>query len=498
MDELQTMAAAALTRGADYPAIEWEGRWISWAELARIAERVTILVREAGGDPLAPVAMLPRNRPPMIAALLALVAAGRNISMIHVYQSAQGIARDIDRRKPAIVLAAGDDLSDELVSAMRERGVAAIELTDTGAVPVAGCERSTVAAPPGPAARQIELLTSGTTGAPKPFALSYAMIATHMVGNNLMNTAQAADPLARPPLFMYLAVNTISGLYLTLPTLLPGLRGVLVERFTLAAWRDFVIRHRPTAAHVPVPAIQMILEAKVPKDELASIQAMGTGTAPLDPSVQRAFEARYGIPILLAYGATEFGGPVTLMTLDDVRQWGDAKAGSVGRPWAGAELRVIDPETEAVLGAGNEGLLEVRTPRMGADWIRTSDIGLIDADGYLFHRGRADGAINRGGFKLMPSEIEQALMTHEAISAVAVLGIGDARLGQVPAAAIQLKAGVAQPSVQALEAHLRERVPATHIPSVWRFVESLPYNAMLKVDQVALRQLLETDEEIAG
>lgn len=60
----------------------------------------------------------------------------------------------------------------------------------------------------------------------------------------------------------------------------------------------------------------------------------------------------------------------------------------------------------AVLNAGQEGLLEVISPRIGPDWIRTSDIGLIDADGFLFHRGRADGAIMRGGFKLLPETID--------------------------------------------------------------------------------------------
>jgi long-chain acyl-CoA synthetase len=129
---------------------------------------------------------------------------------------------------------------------------------------------------------------------------------------------------------------------------------------------------------------------------------------------------------------------------------------------------------------------------MGPHWIRTSDIGMIDADGFVYHRGRADGAINRGGFKLLPDEIERALSTHPAVAAAAVAGIADARLGEVPAAAIRVKPGVAQPSIAELEAHLRKLVTATHIPTTWRFVDTLPYNAMLKVDRQALRRLLES------
>lgn len=492
MSNLETMSQQALQRGPNYPAIEWNHQWIYWDELARVAARIQSLLDATGADPKTRVAMLPRNKPAMIAALLALIAAGRNISMIHVYQSGEGIARDLASRKPAVVIGDVEDLTPQLVDAMQSQGLAVIQLTNMQADFVSGCEHARAECGEPPAELQIELLTSGTTGKPKPFALSYEMIATHMVGNNLMNTSQAVDPAGLPPIFMYLTVNTISGLYLTLPTLLPGVRGVLVERFTLSAWRDYIVRHRPVSAHVPVPAIQMILEADVPPEELASLRSMGTGTAPLDPNVQRSFEKKYGIPILLAYGATEFGGPVTLMTLDDYQRWGSRKAGSVGLPWAGARLRVIDPETGRVLSAGELGLLEVMTPRMGDQWIRTSDLGVIDEDGFVYHRGRADGAINRGGFKLLPAEIEQALMKHDSVSAAAVLGVTDARLGQVPAAAVQLKPGACQPSVDELETHLRKHVPATHIPAAWRFVDTLPYNAMLKVDQLALRALLES------
>src|SRR5262249_10299557 len=101
MSVLQEITAQALTRGAEYPAVEWEGRWIYWDEMRRVAERVRALVDASGADPRARVAMLPRSRPGPVAALLGLIAAGRNISMIHVYQSPEGVARDIARLKPA-------------------------------------------------------------------------------------------------------------------------------------------------------------------------------------------------------------------------------------------------------------------------------------------------------------------------------------------------------------------------------------------------------------
>ena len=132
------------------------------------------------------------------------------------------------------------------------------------------------------------------------------------------------------------------------------------------------------------------------------------------------------------------------------------------------------------------------SPKMGPDWIRTSDIAVIDEDAFLFHRGRADGAIMRGGFKMLPETIEHALLLHPAISAAGVVGLPDKRLGQVPAAAIQLKQGAEPPTEAALESHLRGHVYATHIPVAWRFVPELPRTVSLKIDRLALRQLFET------
>jgi acyl-coenzyme A synthetase/AMP-(fatty) acid ligase len=275
--------------------------------------------------------------------------------------------------------------------------------------------------------------------------------------------------------------------------MLRGQRAVLLERFTVSAWHEHVLRYRPQISGLPPAGVQMVLDADIPRADLASIRSLGTGAAPLDPTTHRAFEERYGIPILLSYGATEFAGPVTAMTAELHAQWGRQKFGSVGRPIAGAQLRAIDPDTGEVLPPGQEGILEVSVPRMGTEWIRTSDIAVIDEDGFLFHRGRADGAIMRGGFKLLPETIERALLLHGAISAVAVLGLPDKRLGQVPAAAIQLKPGVERPGIGDLEAHLRRHVYATHVPVVWRIVEELPRTPSLKVDRPAVRRLFEAD-----
>jgi long-chain acyl-CoA synthetase len=337
---------------------------------------------------------------------------------------------------------------------------------------------------------RIELLTSGTTGPPKQFPVSYELLGRYFVG---APASFGEDPLRLPPTLLCFPLGNISGLYSTLPPLLNGQRAVLLDRFSVAGWHDYVLRYRPEVTGLPPAGVQMVLDADIPPADLACIRRLGTGAAPLDPTAHRAFEERYGIPILLSYGATEFGGPVTAMTAELHAVWGQRKFGSVGRVLPGARLRVIDPDSGAELPQGREGLLEVISPRIGPDWIRTSDIALIDEDGFLFHRGRADGAIMRGGFKVLPETIERALLQHPAVSAAAVIGLGDKRLGQVPAAALQFKPGIAPPTVAELESHLRQQVLATHVPVQWRFVDALPRTPSLKVDRPGLRRLFETE-----
>jgi acyl-coenzyme A synthetase/AMP-(fatty) acid ligase len=276
-----------------------------------------------------------------------------------------------------------------------------------------------------------------------------------------------------------------------LPALLNGNKLIVHDRFTVEGWRDYIVRYRPPASGTPAAAVQMILDADLPDEDMASIRFFSTGAAPLDPRVQRAFEERYKIPVLLSYGATEFGGPVTVMSPDLYTEFGQAKFGSVGKPFGGAQLRVVDVETGAELAAGQEGLVEVISPKMGPDWIRTSDLAVIDEDGFIFLKGRADGAIMRGGFKLLPETIERALLGHPALSAVSVVGLPDRRLGQVPAAAFQLAPGATRPSDAELEVHIRELVLATHVPVRWMDVPELPKTVSMKVDRPAVIRLFE-------
>src|SRR5690606_39636688 len=134
------------------------------------------------------------------------------------------------------------------------------------------------------------------------------------------------------------------------------------------------------------------------------------------------------------------------------------------------------PETHEVLPAGAEGLLELRSAQLGdgTSWVRTTDLAVLDADGFLWINGRADNAIIRGGFKVHPDDIVRAMEQHPAIREAAVVGVRDERLGQTPAAAYILRAGAAAPSEEELREFLKARLLPYQVPTRLMCVEDMP------------------------
>ena len=137
----------------------------------------------------------------------------------------------------------------------------------------------------------------------------------------------------------------LGGLFRILQCVNDGRSFCLLERFRVDEWVDAVRRHRPRTVSLVPAALRMVLEADLDPADLASVRSVVSGTAPLDPDDADAFRERYGVPVLIAYAATEFGGGVAGWNLSDHEQFWAAKRGSVGRAHPGCELRVVDAET---------------------------------------------------------------------------------------------------------------------------------------------------------
>ncbi len=488
MKTLQQLSAEALTRSAEQPAVEFEQEWYTWGQMREVATQVRALLDQSAVGAGSGITFVPRNRPSALATLVELLAQGRDIRMLYAFQSSVGLARQIEQQRPLVVIAAERDFSAELVAVMHKHHIVGIALSEMNARLVEGCEHSRESSEAENSNPVIEILTSGTTGTPKQFPIRYTMIETYMVGDAL-RMGDMPDFSDVAPTLLYFPIGNITGIHTTVPPLLKGQRVCLLDRFDLQAWRHYVMQHKPQTSGIPPSMMRQLLDANIPPQDLASLKSMGSGAAPLDPTLHREFEQRYNIPILLSYGATEFGGPVTGWSIDLHKQFADAKFGSVGRAFPGFQVRVIDPESEVELPIGEEGLLEVKSPRIGTHWIRTSDVAMIDADGFVFLRGRSDGAIMRGGFKILPETIEKALLLHPAVAAVSVVGVPDQKVTEVPAAAVQLGTGENTPDTDELAEHLREHLLATHIPVHWQFVERLPITPSFKIDRPAVKRL---------
>jgi acyl-coenzyme A synthetase/AMP-(fatty) acid ligase len=269
----------------------------------------------------------------------------------------------------------------------------------------------------------------------------------------------------------------------------------LLERFRVEAWLDLVKRHRPKTASLVPAALRMVLDADLSPDDLSSLKSIVSATAPLPPETAVAFEEKYGVPVLISYGATEFAGGVAGWNLTDHRQWAPTKRGSVGRAHPGCELRVVNPEDGSVLPPGQQGLLEAKSLQLGLDsgWTRTTDLAVIDEDGFLWIKGRADNVIIRGGFKVIPGQVATVLETHPSVREASVVGLADERLGQVPVAAVELEDGAPAVDGDELRAFARDHLTNYQVPKEIRVVERLPRTPSLKVSEGEVRALFEQD-----
>jgi acyl-CoA synthetase (AMP-forming)/AMP-acid ligase II len=471
----------ALDRSA--PALEFEGRWHNWGDLATAAEAVAPHV-----VPGERVAVLLRNRPPQVGLLLGLLRAGACVVTANPDRGTDRVGADLASLGVGTIAGEPDDLEAfaPRVRWFTSKVLGTVEV-GSGAAFERGELRPRVA---------VEMLTSGTTGPPKRVPLTYETLLRVLVGAKYYERNPDAELRLRSGVVI---VNSplvhLGGLFRVLQSVNDGRSFCLLERFRVDEWIDAVRRHHPRTVSLVPAALRMVLEADVDPADLASIRSVVSGTAPLAPEDADAFTEKFGIPVLISYAATEFGGAVAGWNLDDHGRFWATKRGSVGRAHPGCELRTVDAGTGAVLGPDAEGLLEVRTRLLGDDagWVRTTDLARIDADGFVFILGRADQAIIRGGFKVRPDDVRAALERDPRVRGAAVVGRPDPRLGAVPVAAVELRPGTPPVPVDALLLEAAKVLARYELPDELLVVDALPRTPAGKVDLSAVRELFRAE-----
>ncbi len=235
-----------------------------------------------------------------------------------------------------------------------------------------------------------------------------------------------------------------------LATLAAGSCLVLDDRFHRTNFWELMARRKVTWINA-VPAVIARLEPGDDEVIPTGIRFVRSASAPLPVSTMERFEASTGIPVLETYGMTEASSQITANPLE-----GSRKPGSVGVP-VGVELRIVADRRSALfmpspVGGGAVGQVEIRGPSViaayndgihrdridGDGWLQTGDVGHLDEDGFLYIDGRMDDVINRGGQKVFPREIEEAILADPDVVEVSVVAEDDPVLGQVPAAYLVL------------------------------------------------------------
>jgi long-chain acyl-CoA synthetase len=335
------------------------------------------------------------------------------------------------------------------------------------------------------------IYTSGTTGTPKGVMLDHANLdAMADMGCHALHMGPADRCLLILPLFH------VNGIVVSVVTpLLAGASVVIADRFDPTTFFDVIEREKPTFFSA-VPTIYTMLGA-LPEDvtpDTSSVRFAICGAAPASAELLARFEKRYGFPLIEGYGLSEGTCASTINPPDDPR------AGTVGKPFPGQRIRIVDPAgNEVPLGADGEVLIAgpnlmrgylgrpEDTARTVVDgWLHTGDIGHLDADGYLSLAGRSKDMIIRGGENIYPREIEDVLAGHPAVLEAAVIGGPDEKWGEVVIAYVAPRPG-APIDPDALHALCARSLAGYKRPTAIIVVDAIPKNPVGKTDKAPLR-----------
>lgn len=336
------------------------------------------------------------------------------------------------------------------------------------------------------------LYTSGTTGRSKGAMLTHGNLAS-----NAAALAEAWRFTENDVLLHALPIFHTHGLFVaTNIVLMAGGSMICIPKFDL----DEIFRFLPRTTclmGVPTYYVRLLGDARLTREATANMRLFVSGSAPLLPETHRNFIERTGHSILERYGMTETG-----MNTSNPYD-GERAPGTVGPPLQGVEVRIVNPETgERLLGPEEIGMIEVRGPNVCKGYWRmpdktkaefrddgffvTGDLGKIDARGYVHIVGRGKDLIISGGFNVYPKEVESEIDALQGAVESAVIGIPHPDFGE-GVMAVVVRSDPSDLTEKAVIEALKDRLANYKLPKRVFFVDTLPRNAMGKVQKNLLR-----------
>jgi long-chain acyl-CoA synthetase len=387
-----------------------------------------------------------------------------------------------------------------MFSLLKRKSLAPVPIGDTRVTRFASLlAAAPLAEPPAiePEALAVLQYTGGTTGRPKGVMLTHANLCANLRQVQAWcgaSTVERTRMMAVIPFFHVFAMTTAMNVGIGW-----GSEIIMQPRYEKGAVLSAIRRRRPTMLPGVPTLFKALLDAGATPADLASVRACISGGAPLPLALKHEFEAKSGAKLVEGYGLTE-ASPVCFCN----PLHGENREGTIGLPLplVRAEIRSLKDPGEA-MSDGERGELCVSGPNVMAGywnhpedtraamtpdgWLRTGDVGIMDADGYVTLVDRIKDLILVSGFNVYPRTIEEALYTHPAIAAAAVIGIPDPHQGESPAAFIELRPGAKLEEAE-LRAFLKDRISSIEMPKRFEFRETLPRTAVGKLSKKDLRE----------
>jgi acyl-CoA synthetase (AMP-forming)/AMP-acid ligase II len=372
------------------------------------------------------------------------------------------------------------------------------------AEPDASTSESQEGSLPAPDELAVAIFTSGTTGRPKGITHTHADLvaaARRVAAGYARDRGYRPDPAPAhlAPGVLFNPFGHMAGYSRLAFRMWIGRPLVLVPKFTVAAVASLLERYDMDTLQLTPTMIHMLATAPESLD-LRGVKYVTSGTAPLTVATRERFEARFGVPVMQAYGMSEVGA-VAQERYDDVAA-GRRGPGSVGRLAAGVEVTIRRLDDDRPAG---EGEILVRTDEASTEfiggapvpvdedgWFATGDVGRID-DGILYITGRVQEKIIVGGFNVYPAEVEDAARRSALVRDAVVVGLPDDRLGERPVAGIVWEG---EPDEPALIGALRETLAPYKVPRALFPLDAVPLTARDKIDRQRAAELARAALEV--
>jgi long-chain acyl-CoA synthetase len=506
---LQRLTEQSWNRLAAGSMLHYESQQWTGEQIAERVRRVSSGLQEAGLSPGERVVVCMANCPEVSITYSAIWRIGAVATPVLFLLSEDELRHVLSDSGAALVVTTPEFLPKVTAAAAgltSVRGVVVVGQPPAERPAIAGAPpllpfAELEAAPPGglvdsdPSGLAALLYTGGTTGRSKGVMISHnALSASAWAATATSYEAEMSSALLPLPLsHVYGLMVSVMSLHLPAPGM-----SVLMRWFDAPGWLELAQRHRVNVSPLVPSMLQMLLQQPLEDYDLSALVRLSSGSAPLPAQVVEDFRKRLPhVEIGEGYGCTETAAIVSTSPRGQVR------AGSVGKPAPGVEVRIERPDATAAQ-PGEEGEICVRGPvlmsgywnaeqetahAMRGGWLHTGDVGRLDDDGYLYVVDRIKDLIIRGGYNVYPRDVEDVLMRHPDVVAAAVVGRPDTKYGEEVVAFVQLREGAVAGPADLVE-FSRRHLSAVKYPREVRLVDAIPLTSVMKTDRKLLRSML--------